>query len=83
LASDLSGRHHLIAYTDVIIFSPSFTHSVAGATVLIALTGFSWGVTQWAPFSLVSFFSFTLHYITFWAGVRGGFGGLDDLDAAV
>ncbi|KAJ7260550.1 MFS general substrate transporter [Mycena rebaudengoi] len=30
-----------------------FTHSVAGATVLIALTGFSWGVTQWAPFSLL------------------------------
>ncbi|KAJ7260549.1 hypothetical protein C8J57DRAFT_1719951 [Mycena rebaudengoi] len=29
-----------------------FTHSVAGATVLIAFTGFSWGVTQWAPFSL-------------------------------
>ncbi|KAK7059712.1 MFS general substrate transporter [Favolaschia claudopus] len=31
-----------------------FTHSVGGATLLIALTGFSWGVTQWAPFSLLA-----------------------------
>ncbi|KAJ6469201.1 MFS general substrate transporter [Mycena vitilis] len=31
-----------------------FTHSVAGATFLIACTGFSWGVTQWAPFSLLA-----------------------------
>ncbi|KAJ7120250.1 hypothetical protein C8R44DRAFT_877688 [Mycena epipterygia] len=31
-----------------------FTHSVAGATILIACTGFSWGVTQWAPFSLLA-----------------------------
>ncbi|KAJ7306128.1 hypothetical protein DFH08DRAFT_517151 [Mycena albidolilacea] len=31
-----------------------FTHSVAGATLLIACTGFSWGVTQWAPFSLLA-----------------------------
>ncbi|KAJ6597801.1 MFS general substrate transporter [Mycena vulgaris] len=31
-----------------------FTHSVAGATLLIAATGFSWGVTQWAPFSLLA-----------------------------
>ncbi|KAJ7841888.1 hypothetical protein B0H14DRAFT_2781893, partial [Mycena olivaceomarginata] len=31
-----------------------FTHSVAGATFLITCTGFSWGVTQWAPFSLLA-----------------------------
>ncbi|KAF7342251.1 MFS general substrate transporter [Mycena venus] len=31
-----------------------FTRSVAGATFLIACTGFSWGVTQWAPFSLLA-----------------------------
>ncbi|KAJ7179781.1 MFS general substrate transporter [Mycena filopes] len=29
-----------------------FTHSVPGATLLITCTGFAWGVTQWAPFSL-------------------------------
>ncbi|KAJ7172933.1 MFS general substrate transporter [Mycena crocata] len=31
-----------------------FTHSVAGATLLITFTGFSWGITQWAPFSLLA-----------------------------
>ncbi|CAK5281837.1 unnamed protein product [Mycena citricolor] len=31
-----------------------FVQSVAGATVLIVCTGFSWGVTQWAPFSLLA-----------------------------
>ncbi|KAJ6518594.1 hypothetical protein C8R45DRAFT_917784 [Mycena sanguinolenta] len=31
-----------------------FTHSVADATLVIACTGFSWGVTQWAPFSLLA-----------------------------
>ena len=31
----------------------SFTHSVTGATILITITGFSWAITQWAPFSLV------------------------------
>ncbi|KAJ7190222.1 MFS general substrate transporter [Mycena pura] len=30
-----------------------FTHSVATGTLLIACTGFSWGITQWAPFSLL------------------------------
>ncbi|KAK7049408.1 hypothetical protein VNI00_006009 [Paramarasmius palmivorus] len=30
-----------------------FTTSVAGATLLIAITGFSWAVTQWAPFALL------------------------------
>ncbi|KAJ8507140.1 hypothetical protein ONZ45_g10460 [Pleurotus djamor] len=31
-----------------------FTGSVFGATVLMAITGFSWAVTQWAPFSLLA-----------------------------
>ncbi|KAF7311285.1 MFS general substrate transporter [Mycena kentingensis (nom. inval.)] len=31
-----------------------FTHSIAGATILIGCTGFSWGITQWAPFSLLA-----------------------------
>jgi hypothetical protein len=31
----------------------SFIRSVAGATVMVTLTGFSWAITQWAPFSLV------------------------------
>ncbi|KAF5384381.1 hypothetical protein D9615_003131 [Tricholomella constricta] len=30
------------------------TESVAGATVLISATGFSWALTQWAPFSLLA-----------------------------
>ncbi|KAF8202080.1 hypothetical protein K438DRAFT_1932788 [Mycena galopus ATCC 62051] len=34
------------------MFGSFFTHSVAGATLLVACTGFSWGVAQWAPFSL-------------------------------
>lgn len=37
-----------------LIFSPSFTSTVWGATLLITVTGFSWAITQWAPFSLVS-----------------------------
>jgi len=32
----------------------SFTNSVGGASFLIAVTGFSSAVTQWAPFSLVN-----------------------------
>ena len=32
---------------------PSFTHSVWGSTLIITITGFSWAITQWAPFSLV------------------------------
>lgn len=32
----------------------SFTSSVVGASFLITVTGFSWAVTQWAPFALVS-----------------------------
>ncbi|KAF5324984.1 hypothetical protein D9619_009553 [Psilocybe cf. subviscida] len=31
-----------------------FTHSVWGATLIITVTGFSWAVTQWAPFSLLA-----------------------------
>lgn len=31
-----------------------FTHSVTGATILITITGFSWAITQWAPFSLLA-----------------------------
>ncbi|KAI0316041.1 MFS general substrate transporter [Amylostereum chailletii] len=27
---------------------------VTGATILMAITGFSWGITQWAPFSLLA-----------------------------
>lgn len=33
----------------------SFTNSVTGATILISTTGFSWAITQWAPFSLVCY----------------------------
>ncbi len=31
----------------------SFVHSVRGSTILVAMSGFSWAMTQWAPFSLV------------------------------
>ncbi|GLB40043.1 putative MFS/sugar transport protein [Lyophyllum shimeji] len=31
-----------------------FTESVGGATLLITITGFSWAITQWAPFSLLA-----------------------------
>ncbi|KII91533.1 hypothetical protein PLICRDRAFT_156689 [Plicaturopsis crispa FD-325 SS-3] len=30
-----------------------FTNSVWGATILITVTGFSWAITQWIPFSLL------------------------------
>ncbi|KDQ54087.1 hypothetical protein JAAARDRAFT_410743 [Jaapia argillacea MUCL 33604] len=30
-----------------------FTSSVAGATILMSLTGFAWAITQWVPFSLL------------------------------
>ncbi|KAJ3812298.1 major facilitator superfamily domain-containing protein [Lentinula aff. lateritia] len=30
-----------------------FTSSVAGGTTLITITGFSWAITQWAPFALL------------------------------
>lgn len=35
-------------------YPSSFTSTVWGATVLITVTGFSWAITQWVPFSLVS-----------------------------
>ncbi|KAI3607991.1 sucrose transporter [Moniliophthora roreri] len=35
------------------MFGTFFTSSVAGATTLVAVTGFSWAVTQWAPFALL------------------------------
>ena len=38
----------------------SFYSSVGGATFFTTLTGFSWAITQWAPFSLVSTFFRTL-----------------------
>ncbi|KAF9553769.1 MFS general substrate transporter [Agrocybe pediades] len=31
-----------------------FTHSVWGSTLIITVTGFSWAITQWAPFSLLA-----------------------------
>ncbi|KAJ7718374.1 MFS general substrate transporter [Mycena maculata] len=36
------------------MFGTFFTHSVTGATLLIGATGIAWGVTQWAPFSLLA-----------------------------
>ncbi|KLO12527.1 MFS general substrate transporter [Schizopora paradoxa] len=30
-----------------------FVHSVKGSTMLVAISGFSWAMTQWAPFSLL------------------------------
>ncbi|KAG6906712.1 hypothetical protein DXG01_012453 [Tephrocybe rancida] len=36
------------------MFATLFTESVIGATVLISVTGFSWAITQWAPFSLLA-----------------------------
>ena len=36
--------------------------SVGSATFLMAITGFSWAVTVWAPFSLVSI----LHFVHLW-----------------
>ncbi|KAH9857374.1 MFS general substrate transporter [Lenzites betulinus] len=36
------------------MFATFFYSSVAGATFFTALTGFSWSITQWAPFSLLA-----------------------------
>ncbi|KAJ2914560.1 hypothetical protein MD484_g5815, partial [Candolleomyces efflorescens] len=36
------------------MFATFFVHSVSGATILITITGFSWAITQWAPFSLLA-----------------------------
>jgi len=35
------------------MFGTLFTDSVGGATFLISITGISWAITQWAPFSLL------------------------------
>ncbi|TFY65833.1 hypothetical protein EVG20_g5255 [Dentipellis fragilis] len=36
------------------MFATFFTDSVGAATFLMTITGFSWGITQWAPFSLLA-----------------------------
>ncbi|KAI0046327.1 MFS general substrate transporter [Auriscalpium vulgare] len=36
------------------MFGTLLTSSVTGATVLMTITGFSWAITQWAPFSLLA-----------------------------
>ncbi|RXW15447.1 hypothetical protein EST38_g10394 [Candolleomyces aberdarensis] len=36
------------------MFATFFVQSVWGATILITVTGFSWAITQWAPFSLLA-----------------------------
>ncbi|KAF8800152.1 MFS general substrate transporter [Phlegmacium glaucopus] len=36
------------------MFATFFTHSVWGATFIITVTGFSWAITQWAPFALLA-----------------------------
>ncbi|KAI0060540.1 MFS general substrate transporter [Artomyces pyxidatus] len=36
------------------MFGTFFTDSVAGATVLMTITGLPWAITQWAPFSLLA-----------------------------
>ncbi|KAJ7623532.1 sucrose transporter [Roridomyces roridus] len=46
-----AASHALIA---ACMFGTFLTHSVAGATALITLTGAAWGVTQWAPFALLA-----------------------------
>ncbi|THH15535.1 hypothetical protein EW146_g4950 [Bondarzewia mesenterica] len=38
----------------ICMFGTFFTNSVTGATILMTLTGFSWAITQWAPFSLLA-----------------------------
>ncbi|KAH7929288.1 MFS general substrate transporter [Leucogyrophana mollusca] len=51
LASLWASSHLLFALCMAATF---FTSSVAGATFIMALTGFSWAITQWAPFSLLA-----------------------------
>ncbi|KAJ3515315.1 hypothetical protein NLJ89_g1827 [Agrocybe chaxingu] len=36
------------------MFATFFTQSVWGATLIVTVTGFSWAITQWAPFSLLA-----------------------------
>lgn len=45
--------------------------SVAGASLMIAVTGFSWAIAAWAPFALVRtggpFSSYVIQPLTRWA----------------
>ncbi|KAF8148425.1 major facilitator superfamily domain-containing protein [Crassisporium funariophilum] len=36
------------------MFATFFVQSVWGSTIIITVTGFSWAITQWAPFSLLA-----------------------------
>ncbi|KAH0551447.1 hypothetical protein GP486_007338 [Trichoglossum hirsutum] len=38
----------------ICMFSSFFIHSAVGGVVLISAVGFSWALTQWAPFALIS-----------------------------
>ncbi|THU98478.1 hypothetical protein K435DRAFT_777462 [Dendrothele bispora CBS 962.96] len=50
LASLWAASHAIVA---VCMLGTFFISSVTGATLLITFTGFSWAVTQWAPFALL------------------------------
>lgn len=43
---------HLLAST--LLFSTALTHARIPSTILVALLGISWALTQWAPFALIS-----------------------------
>ncbi|RDX45599.1 MFS general substrate transporter [Lentinus brumalis] len=51
LTSLWAAGHLLFA---ICMFATFFYSSVAGATFFTTLTGFSWSITQWAPFSLLA-----------------------------
>ncbi|KAH6910824.1 sucrose transporter, partial [Coprinopsis sp. MPI-PUGE-AT-0042] len=51
LASLWAASHLVFA---ICMFATFFTSTLAGSTVLVAITGFSWAVTQWAPFALLA-----------------------------
>ncbi|KAF5352299.1 hypothetical protein D9758_011927 [Tetrapyrgos nigripes] len=51
IASLWAASHAIVA---VCMMGTFFTYSVAGATFLIIVTGFSWAVTSWAPFALLA-----------------------------
>jgi solute carrier family 45 protein 1/2/4 len=36
------------------MFSSFFIHSVSGSVLLVSVVGFSWSMTQWVPFGLIS-----------------------------
>lgn len=46
-----AGSHLLFA---ICMFMTFFVSSVSGASLLITIVGFSWAVTQWAPFALLA-----------------------------